>query len=110
MTCRTPIATMLACLFLSGCALGPDYQRPSIDLPKAHRGSSAKASAEPPSQSRQSWREVFTDPALQALIDEALTAGPDALLAMAKLREAEALAGVSRAPLLPRYCPKLRFR
>ncbi|WP_412479729.1 efflux transporter outer membrane subunit [Azonexus sp. IMCC34839] len=98
---RTPIATMLACLFLSGCALGPDYQRPSIDLPNAYRGSSAKVSAETSSLSRQNWREVFTDPALQALIDEALTAGPDALLATAKLREAEALAGVSRAPLLP---------
>ncbi len=47
------------------------------------------------------WREVFTDPQLQELIAEALAAGPDALLAAARLREAEALAGVSRAPLFP---------
>jgi hypothetical protein len=37
----------------------------------------------------------------RSLIDEALTAGPDALLAAARIREAEALAGVSRAPLWP---------
>lgn len=101
MTRRTPIAAMLACLFVTGCALGPDYQRPAIDLPEAHRGSSARATGETASLARQNWRDVFTDLALQALIDEALTAGPDALLAAARLREAEALAGVSRAPLLP---------
>ncbi|WP_295002354.1 efflux transporter outer membrane subunit [uncultured Dechloromonas sp.] len=98
---RTPIAAMLACLFVTGCALGPDYQRPAIDLPEVHSGSSARATGETSSLAKQNWRDVFTDPALKALIDEALTAGPDALLAAARLREAEALAGVSRAPLLP---------
>lgn len=97
----TPIAAMLACLLVTGCALGPDYQRPAIDLPEVHRGSSAPATGDTASLAKQNWRDVFSDPALQALIDEALTAGPDALLAAARLREAEALAGVSRAPLLP---------
>ncbi|MBV5324086.1 MAG: efflux transporter outer membrane subunit, partial [Rhodospirillaceae bacterium] len=60
-----------------------------------------KAAVDQPSLAETSWREVFTDPQLQTLINEALTAGPDALLAAARLREAEALAGVSRAPLFP---------
>jgi outer membrane protein TolC len=38
-------------------------------------------SADAVSLASQNWREVFTDPGLQKLIDEALTAGPDALLA-----------------------------
>lgn len=101
MTRCSLLVTMLAYLFLSGCALGPDYQRPNLDLPNAHRGSSAKVSAETSSIGDQNWRTVFTDPSLQKLIEEALTAGPDALLAIAKLREAEALAGVSLAPLWP---------
>lgn len=85
---------------LAGCALGPDYQRPDLDLP-AQYGAASGATEDSAALARQNWREVFTDPALQALIDEALTAGPDALLAAARLREAEAMAGVSRAPLFP---------
>ena len=92
--------TAIACLLLGGCAVGPDYRRPEVALPDAYRGA-AKESAAAPALAAKNWREVFTDPPLQALIEEALAAGPDALLAAARIREAEALAGVSRAPLFP---------
>lgn len=99
MTRRLPLATALIALFASGCAVGPDYQRPEVSLPEQHAAS--KAVADKLSLADVNWREVFTDPQLQELIAEALAAGPDALLAAARLREAEALAGVSRAPLFP---------
>lgn len=94
--------TMMAALLalLSGCALGPDYVRPEVDLPAQFRGASASADGQA-ALAEKSWQAVFPDPVLQKLIDEALLAGPDALLAAARLREAEALAGVARAPLLP---------
>lgn len=101
MILRPPIASLLACLVIAGCAVGPDYERPSVDLPDTFRGTSTDTSRKSPALAEQNWREVFTDPVLQSLIDEALKAGPDALLATARLREAEALAGVSRAPLFP---------
>lgn len=94
------LAIPLLGVWLAGCAVGPDYQRPDLDLP-AHFGAASGATRDSATLARQNWREVFSDPALQALIDEALTAGPDALLAAARLREAEAMAGVSRAPLFP---------
>lgn len=92
---------LIACAVLAGCAVGPDYRRPAVELPDRFRGASAEASAESASLALQNWSQVFTDPALQALIGEALKAGPDALLALARLREVEALLGVSRAPLFP---------
>ena len=99
MTRRLPLAAALIGLFATGCAVGPDYQRPEVSLPEQHAAS--KAVADKASLAESNWREVFTDPQLQELIAEALAAGPDALLAAARLREAEALAGVSRAPLFP---------
>lgn len=99
MTRRLPLAAALIGLFAAGCAVGPDYQRPEVSLPEQH--AAARAVADKASLADSNWREVFTDPQLQELIAEALAAGPDALLAAARLREAEALAGVSRAPLFP---------
>ena len=87
-------------VLLASCAVGPDYQRPAVDLPGQFAGLPA-GNADAASLAKQNWREVFADPALRQLIDEALTAGPDALLAAARIREAEAMAGVSRAPLYP---------
>lgn len=101
MTRLMPLPPLLLSLCMAGCALGPDYQRPELDVPAAHRHSSAPSDQAAPSLSEQNWRTVFTDPALQSLITEALQAGPDALLAAARLDEAAALAGVSRAALLP---------
>lgn len=95
---RSPL---LLAVLLTGCALGPDYQRPEIDLPEAHRHAPAASEQSAPSFGEQRWRSVFTDPALQSLIEEALQAGPDALLAAARLDEAAALAGISRAALFP---------
>jgi multidrug efflux system outer membrane protein len=85
---------------LSGCALGPDYQRPNLVLPDNFRTEKNGAAAD--SFGDLHWRSVYTDPAVQMLIEEALAAAPDLLLAEARVREAEAVAGVVRADLYPR--------
>jgi multidrug efflux system outer membrane protein len=54
---------------LAGCALGPNYRRPTTPMMTAFRGqdrAEAAAFADLP------WWEVFRDPALKALIKEAL--------------------------------------
>ena len=95
------VAASVSVLALGGCAVvGDDYRRPATELPPAYRGA-APASPAAASFAETDWRAVFTDPPLRALIDEALSAGPDALLAAARVREAEALAGVARAASLP---------
>jgi len=37
---RLPLTVLIASLFVAGCAVGPDYQRPEINLPESHRGAS----------------------------------------------------------------------
>ncbi len=97
---RLPLAAAASLLVLTGCAVGPDYQRPSVDLPERYRAA-PEATAETSSIGELAWQSVFTDPPLQKLIQEALAAGPDALLAAARVREAQANAGVANAPLFP---------
>jgi outer membrane protein, multidrug efflux system len=91
---------LAAALVLGGCAMGPDYQRPEVDLSptfREHGGTGLEASF-----GDLGWRAVYRDPALQAFIVEALESAPDVLLAEARVREAEALAGVVRSDLMPR--------
>lgn len=95
-----PKAIALTCVLLSGCSFIPEVQRPDLGLPESYRDASEQYVAGQ-SMGEQDWRTVFNDPQLQELIEEALASGNDALLAAARLREAEALAGVARAPLYP---------
>ncbi len=89
---------LLCCLLVGGCAVGNDYLRPEVELPERFRASPTETGQ---SLGEQHWKTVFADPVLQALIEEALRNSPDALLAAARVREAEALAGIARAPALP---------
>ncbi|MCB2218619.1 MAG: efflux transporter outer membrane subunit [Desulfobulbaceae bacterium] len=90
---------LLATAILSGCSFGPDYVRPDLELPATFRGSDVSLSDT--SFGDRNWRTVYSDPTLQALIEEALTAAPDLLLAEARIREAEAVAGITHADRLP---------
>lgn len=99
-----PVFSQVICLSLllvlqSGCALGPDYQRPDLVLPDNFRTEKNGATAD--SFGDLHWRSVYGDPAVEALIKEALAAAPDLLLAEARVREAAAVAGVVRADLFP---------
>jgi multidrug efflux system outer membrane protein len=82
----------------SGCAIGPDYARPVVAEPAAFRG---QAAAEAASFADRPWWEAFEDPALQALIEEALRQGYDVRIATARVQQARALVGVARSDFFP---------
>lgn len=93
-------------LLLGGCGLLPHPRpaRPAVEVPTSFASgavSSEAAAQGEASLGAASWRTVFTDPGLQALIDEALARGPDGLLAAARVREAEAAAVAAGAPRWP---------
>lgn len=99
MTLIAKLSPAVLLLGLAGCATaGSHYVPPHIEAPGAY-------AAQPPGISDASaeaaWWSQFGDPALDALITEALAANLDARLAVARLDEARALAGVSRAGRLP---------
>lgn len=90
-----PLLTVCA----SGCAaIGPNYQRPSIAPPPAYRG---VTSPEAHSLADAQWFDVFADPALNALITEALDNNLDLRSAVARVEEFRARAGLARAQLGP---------
>jgi len=83
---------------LGGCAMGPDYKRPPVPAPATFRG---QATAEAASLADAPWWDLFRDPILRNLIQEALDNNYDVRLAAARVQEARANFVVSRSDLLP---------
>lgn len=84
-------------LLIGGCTLGPDYQRPDLPMPDAYlqTGDEGATIANLP------WWELFQDPQLRSLIGIALEENKNIAIAAARVEEARALLGISRADLYP---------
>lgn len=96
----------LSTLGASGClTLAPDYDRPEAPVatawPAAASGEAVPESIVTNAARDVSWRDFFTDPKLQAVMDLALTNNRDLRIAALNIERAQALYGVQRADLLP---------
>ena len=85
----------LLCLLLGACAIGPNYERPSLDLPKDY---GVQQSAVP---APQKWWTVFGDPVLDRMVDEALAGSYDLKAAAERIEQARGRLMIERAPLSP---------
>jgi len=86
----------------SGCMVGPDYRRPPLSAPGVFRGADEAAPApSAASLADQRWWQVFEDETLQALIRTALEHNDDVRLAAARILEAQAQLGITRADQFP---------
>jgi multidrug efflux system outer membrane protein len=92
------LAIVLTLTLLGGCALGPNYKRPSVDTPSAYRFDESQATN---SLGDLPWWQVFKDPVLQDLIQIALTNNLDIRQAVARVEQARQQVVVARAPLFP---------
>jgi multidrug efflux system outer membrane protein len=110
-----------AAVGFTGCAVGPNYKRPAVDVPGVYRGSasdeSAKSTAVPTPETKpaktaadqntpaslgdERWWEVFQDKELQGLISTALKNNYDVRIAAARVLQAQAQLGITRADQLP---------
>jgi len=86
-------------LFVAGCTLGPNYNRPPISAPQNHRG--LQGAPERESLADLPWWEVFKDPVLQELTRTALQNNYDLRTAAARVEETRAQIGVTRSFLYP---------
>jgi multidrug efflux system outer membrane protein len=86
---------------LGGCTVGPNYARPPIQVPTAYRGSTTPASPQSSSIAEVSSLDVFGDEALQRLLKQGLADNFDVRIAAARVTEAEASLGVTRADQFP---------
>jgi outer membrane protein, multidrug efflux system len=83
---------------LAGCAIGPNYHPPKVEEPPAFRGEEAPAAT---SIADLPWWDVFRDPALKGLIEEALARNYDLRIAASRVEQARYAVGVIRADALP---------
>jgi len=86
-------------LAFSACAVGPKYQRPETEVPTAFRYT--LGAEEAASIADLAWWEMYRDPILQGLIQEALTSNQDLRVAAARVAEFRANVGVSAADFYP---------
>ncbi len=94
---KTASCALAATLLVAGCAVGPDYRKPSSSADTAAWIAPAPMATAPVAR----WWTVYGDTDLARLIDDALVSGFDVRVAAARLREARAAVGLSEAPLLP---------
>jgi len=83
-------------LLVSGCAVGPNYQRPRVEVPKAfHEGGSEGQTT------LARWWNEFHDPLLNSLVVRAVEGNLDLKISAARIREARAARGIAIAAGLP---------
>lgn len=99
-TIRNIIIIMLTST-LSGCHIYRTYQRPSSITVSDSLYRQPVTSTDTVSLASLSWKELFTDPLLQQLIETGLTNNTDLNIARLKVKEAEALLMTSRLSYLP---------
>jgi multidrug efflux system outer membrane protein len=85
----------------AGCTVGPNYKRPPVDSPDAYRGADAPAAATAASLGDEGWWQLFQDETLQSLIRTALEHNYDVQMAAARILEAQAQLGITRADQFP---------
>ena len=92
----------IAPLMLSGCMVGPKYKRPPLTVPDAYRGLAPESAGQTAASiADEKWWTVFQDPELQSLIREAISQNYDLRIAAARVLQAQAQLGITRADQLP---------
>ena len=94
---RTSYLSLAALLALSGCLLGPNYERPAVDAPPAFRFAESDAK----DLVNTAWWEQFQDPALNALIATALADNKDVKIAAARVEQFLGQFVTTRSQLFP---------
>ena len=97
---RLRTGLLLIAFSLTGCAVGPNYQRPPATVPAAW-GQGSQPGVTVKSPDLATWWHRFDDPLLDALIDRAVAGNLDLRVAGARVREARAMRGVAAGDRWP---------
>jgi len=93
---------ILAALVLeAGCMMGPKYKRPAVDVPQEYRAPAPQEASQASSLGNEQWWQVYQDPVLTQLIHTAIAQNYDVRIAAARVLEAQAQVGITRANQLP---------
>jgi multidrug efflux system outer membrane protein len=94
-------AVLIAASWVVGCTVGPNYQRPAVQIPQNFRAPDPLPAPQATSLADLKWWEVFRDDKLQDLIRAALAANYDLREAVARVEEARANVSVTRSNQFP---------
>ena len=95
---------VLVAVGLTGCfTVGPTYERPKPSVPASWQTTILRknASISPEPVQAKRWWEVFHDPILNSLVEEAATSNYDIRIALARVEEAWAQIGVVAGRRMP---------
>jgi outer membrane protein, multidrug efflux system len=93
---------MGAAALINGCAVGPDYHRPSAETPPAWQPVEPWHEAAPgDSVLKGKWWEVFQDQDLNPLVEQALTSNQNLRVAAVRLQQAQDQLTIARSALFP---------
>jgi len=97
-----PEAVGLSLLLFSApaCAVGPQYTKPEIPVPKSWNEVPAMSEKESGSSLARWWTE-FQDPTLDRLVKDAVEGNLDLKIAAARIKEARAARGIAASAGLP---------
>jgi NodT family efflux transporter outer membrane factor (OMF) lipoprotein len=94
-------AALVISIFLTGCAVGPNYRRTQASVPAqwtAPVTNGTQAGAEP---TDDEWWKSFNDQELDLLLQRAAQANYDVKLSVARLEEARAATGIAKSAFYP---------
>ncbi len=86
---------------MPGCLMGPKYSRPAVNVPQQYRAPAPQQAAAASSLGNEDWWQVYQDPVLTQLIHTAIAQNYDVRIAAARVLEAQAQVGITRANQLP---------
>jgi multidrug efflux system outer membrane protein len=95
------VGIVTALSLMTGCLMGPKYQRPAVDVPQEYRAPAPQQAAQASSLGNEQWWQVYQDPVLTQLIHTAIAQNYDVRIAAARVLEAQAQVGITRANQLP---------
>lgn len=99
--CRKLTPVLLA-LLLGGCAVGPDYHRPTVNVPTHYKEAKGWREATPQdAQSKGEWWSVYHDNTLSGLLRQVSISNQNVAQYEAQYRQAKALVAESRSDLFP---------
>lgn len=100
-TIKTTITTILLTTTLGSCQIYRSYERPESVTVSDSLYRQSNIANDTTSLAALTWKELFTDPQLQQLIETGLNNNTDLRIARLKVEEAEALLMTSRLSYLP---------
>lgn len=92
---------LLAAALLAGCSFIPKYERPAAPVPQAFALAGSNQPAPAKAAADIDWKDYFTDPRLQRLIDAALDNNRDLRVAMLNVEQARAQFQIQRSNQFP---------